>query len=289
MERCQGTKVSQNCYEKPRVSRQYLLVRHLDLAYVYTSLWLKQPCAGQEARISAHKQEPRHELKFRHSIANHSLYMRMRAPAAANRIGYIPQGRPLFLLLNSQLPSTIEITTMVSITIFVLALPCMLVKSLVILDTPSLTQPGSNATNTNSSNAFYRCNGLKFGYNLDWSSCNEALSQIDASSTTEQTYGPRYQGQFDVKLPKRYISCLFPHPLGCYAQMDCKDLSMTVNGRCYINFGLMPRQVSARASGQEVASAVDYLISNCVRGTPSQGGMAYDVGVYSDWDQDTHR
>ena len=119
---------------------------------------------------------------------------------------------PLFLLLSSSLLSIIGIATMVSFTTVLLAFPIIIVQSLVILNTPSLTQPGSNATNTTSSNPFFQCNGEKFGYNLDWRSCTEALSQIDATSTAEQTYGPRLKGPFDVKLPQRYISCSISPP-----------------------------------------------------------------------------
>ena len=51
------------------------------------------------------------------------------------------------------------------------------------------------------------CDGRKYGTDLNIASCTEALDQIDASSTVDQTYGPRFRGPYDVKLPKRYISC----------------------------------------------------------------------------------
>ena len=140
------------------------------------------------------------------------LDMRMRAHACASSGN---QGRlHLPLLQGSQSLSIIETTTMVSFTALVLALPSVVVRCAVISNTPSLILPGSgsNTTNTNNSNAVYRCNGPRFGYNLDWRSCTEALSQIDASSTMEETYGPRFKGPFDVKLPKRYISCSFLSP-----------------------------------------------------------------------------
>lgn len=98
---------------------------------------------------------------------------------------------------------------MVSLATFLLALPCITVKSLVISHTPSLTLPSTTTTNSTSSNPSFQCNGDVYGYNLDWESCTEAMNQIDASSTTEQTYGQRYQGRFDVRLPKRYISCSY--------------------------------------------------------------------------------
>ena len=93
---------------------------------------------------------------------------------------------------------------MITLTRVILTLPSILPISALTLIDPSLVLPGSNLVNANFA---HECSGLNYGRNLDSASCIEALSQIDASSTIEQTYGQRYTGRFDVKLPKRYISC----------------------------------------------------------------------------------
>ena len=53
-------------------------------------------------------------------------------------------------------------------------------------------------------------NKVEYGENLNIASCLEALDQIDEHSTVEQSYGERYKGVFDVKLPIRYVSCSLP-------------------------------------------------------------------------------
>lgn len=96
---------------------------------------------------------------------------------------------------------------MVSLTAFVLAFPSVIIVSAITLTKPSLILPGSAIKNLTAFNYIYDCSGIVWGFDLDSTSCNDALSQIDASSTIQQTYGPRLRGSFDVKLPRRYISC----------------------------------------------------------------------------------
>lgn len=108
-----------------------------------------------------------------------------------------------------------------------------LVKSLVIpspqnfdgsitLAQPSLLVPSSNASaedlllqNTNKSTnlkiAKIECDESRFG-NPPVASCQNAVAQLPQDARTiiinpNQSYGPRGQGNWDVVLPKRYISC----------------------------------------------------------------------------------
>ena len=100
---------------------------------------------------------------------------------------------------------------MINLILFLLALPnVIIVSALALTNNPSLVLAGSVITNVTSVNYFHECNGRRYSTNLNRASCMDALSQIDGSSTTEQTYGPRFQGPFDVKLPKRYASCSSP-------------------------------------------------------------------------------
>ena len=101
---------------------------------------------------------------------------------------------------------------MILFAALVLALPIIANASALTLNGPALMLAGSAMTNVTSSNYIHQCKGTTYGLNLNIASCLEALDQIDESSTVEQTYGQRYQGSFDVKLPKRYISCLLAPP-----------------------------------------------------------------------------
>lgn len=74
---------------------------------------------------------------------------------------------------------------------------------------PSLILTNSATANVSSSNYIHQCDGAAYGRDLNSTSCANALDQIDSSSTIEMTYGQRYTGLFDVKLPQRYISCTF--------------------------------------------------------------------------------
>ena len=98
---------------------------------------------------------------------------------------------------------------MFALTAFMLAFPSTITVSALTLENPSSILAGSATGNLTDSHYIHECLGNEYGYNLDIAGCADALSQIDASSTIEQTYGPRFKGLFDVKLPKRYISCSF--------------------------------------------------------------------------------
>lgn len=112
---------------------------------------------------------------------------------------------PISLLL-----SIIKATIMIAMIAFIVGLPSITTVSGLTLNTTSLILPDSAVANVTNSHYIHHCDGRQFGYDLDSTSCTEALSQIDIFSTTQQTYGPRYSGLFDVKLPRRYISCSFP-------------------------------------------------------------------------------
>lgn len=70
-----------------------------------------------------------------------------------------------------------------------------------------------------SANTGYRCDASRFGRDLSPSSCLSAWSFIPAV-TTELSFGPRESNeqQYDVGLPRRYLSCKSPSwlsPTGC--------------------------------------------------------------------------
>lgn len=96
---------------------------------------------------------------------------------------------------------------MTAFAAFVLALPSITVVPALTLTSPSLILPvGSANANMTSLEYTYQCDGPRYGYDVDRASCAEALSQSDASSRVSQSYGQRFTGPFDVKLPRRYIS-----------------------------------------------------------------------------------
>lgn len=73
------------------------------------------------------------------------------------------------------------------------------------LNSSSLLLPSPT---TNLSIPFDRvCDGRAYGSNIPYLSCADALARINASDTTEQTYGPSSTGYYDITLPHRYISC----------------------------------------------------------------------------------
>ena len=137
--------------------------------------------------------------------------MRSRQSHAGSTRFYI--NRPLFPFSKSQLLPIVDATIMISIVVFLFAFSSITIVSTLTLNNTLLILPGSTVTNVTSSNYIYHCDGTAYGYSLDIASCTEALDQMAHSSTIEQTYGPRSRGPFDVKLPKRYISCSFSQSL----------------------------------------------------------------------------
>ena len=101
---------------------------------------------------------------------------------------------------------------MISLAALVLALPIIASVSALRLNGPTLMLASTAVTNVTGTNYIHDCNKRQYGENLDIASCIEALDQIDDHATVEQTYGERYKGVFDVKLPIRYISCSIPLP-----------------------------------------------------------------------------
>lgn len=109
---------------------------------------------------------------------------------------------------TSSWSSALVVMTALAAFVLVLALLCRPTISALTLTGPSLIQPGFAVTNATSLGYGFTCSGAEYGRNLDSASCMDALHQIDASSAVEQTYGMRFTGPYDVKLPKRYISGL---------------------------------------------------------------------------------
>ena len=54
----------------------------------------------------------------------------------------------------------------------------------------------------------FGCSGWQYGWDLDVSSCLDALSQLDRRSTARQSWGPRRtETDYDIGLPRTYWSC----------------------------------------------------------------------------------
>ena len=86
---------------------------------------------------------------------------------------------------------------------FVLASPFWTSTSPLTLSNITLT---SNLRNLTSA-AHPACNGHTYGYGLTVASCLDALLLFKAQDTRLQSYGnSRIPGQFDIDLPRRYIS-----------------------------------------------------------------------------------
>ena len=105
---------------------------------------------------------------------------------------------------------TLVTTIMISLAALVLALPIIASVSALTLNAPTLMLASTAVTNVTRANYVHQCNKRDYGENLNIARCLEALDQIDDHSTVEQSYGERYKGVFDVKLPVRYISCWLP-------------------------------------------------------------------------------
>ena len=75
--------------------------------------------------------------------------------------------------------------------------------------TTNISQTNQATRNSSlSTQVQYRCDGPRFGYNLNPRSCLQAWSFIPWSMTAELTFGERDEaGTYDVGLPKRYLSC----------------------------------------------------------------------------------
>ena len=117
--------------------------------------------------------------------------------------------------------------------------------------------PAVNAPNTTEVGIEFGCSGTQYGWLLDISSCLDALAQLDRSSTTPQTWGPRRQG-YDIGFPRTYWST---------------DLS------CVVIPILAPGKTHARASIQDVAAGASILLRECVNKPPNPGGLAKDISA----------
>ena len=135
--------------------------------------------------------------------------MRMRFAPELSMIHHLLEKPRSDRFLEFHLLRLIEAAIMIAFIALVLAFPNIISVFALDLIKPSLILPGSAIANVTDSHYIYQCSGEQYGHNLDSTSCNDALSQIDISSTIPQTWGQRLTGPFDVKLPKRYISCSF--------------------------------------------------------------------------------
>ena len=131
----------------------------------------------------------------------------MRKPSHLLR--YLRWNISVFCMLSIALLPIIVTTIMSSLATLVLALPIIVSVSALTINGP-LMLASTAVTNVTGTNYIHSCNKVESGGNLNIASCLEALDQIDDHSTVEQSYGERYKGVFDVKLPIRYISCSLP-------------------------------------------------------------------------------
>ena len=123
----------------------------------------------------------------------------------------------------SSVSSYLAICSLVLGTVKSLVIPSpQNVDGSITLTQPSLLVPSSNASaedlrlqSTNVSTSLkvakIECDEHRFG-NPPVASCQDAIEQLPQDPRTiiinpNQSYGPRGQGNWDVNLPKRYISC----------------------------------------------------------------------------------
>ena len=105
----------------------------------------------------------------------------------------------------------------------------------------------------------FGCSGAQYGWNLDISSCLDALAQLDRTSDKEQSWGPRRgaSSDYDIAFPRTYWST---------------DLS------CVVIPILAPGHTHALASIQQVAVGASILLRECVNKPPNHpGGLAMDI------------
>ena len=115
--------------------------------------------------------------------------------------------------VRSRSPSVTEFKAMLLLLPSAITLLSFFVVSALPLNSLSFIPPGSvstsltrAATSANGTAFQPACLGRSYGYDLSLESCADALLLVNSSSTALQTYGVRGTGQFDVMLPRRYIS-----------------------------------------------------------------------------------
>lgn len=115
---------------------------------------------------------------------------------------------------------------------------------------------------SNETNANIRCDGSRFGYDLNQTSCVDAWASIPIDDNMV-TYGVRYQGRWEALLPIRYLS---------------------PNGQCAIDITHRQRIISDRARNVDISAAAHVLLEDCVIRTASRtkrpvGGTLTGIGV----------
>lgn len=101
---------------------------------------------------------------------------------------------------------------------------------------------------SNETSVILKCDGSKFGYDLNKTSCIDAWASIPIDDEIV-TYGVRYQGQFEALLPIRYLS---------------------PNGQCAIDITQKQNVISDRARNVDISAAANVLLENCVIRTTSR-------------------
>ncbi|KAL9128058.1 MAG: hypothetical protein Q9175_007610 [Cornicularia normoerica] len=99
---------------------------------------------------------------------------------------------------------------------------------------------------------------ISYGRNLDRASCDNALAKI-SQVTASVTFGERGTGNWNVVLPRRYLSD---------------------NGQCAIDVKIDPKGVQRDVSNYlQITNAAGAVIRNCV-GTrlPNTGGLVRQLG-----------
>lgn len=114
---------------------------------------------------------------------------------------------------------------------------------------------------SNETSAIIRCDGPKWGYDLNKNSCIDAWASIPMDDRMV-TYGVRYQGQYEALLPIRYLS---------------------FDGQCAIDITHKQGVVSDRAKNVDISAAAHVLLEDCVvrtttRAKRSIGGTLMGIG-----------
>ena len=144
--------------------------------------------------------------------------------------------------------------------------------------------PGSNVTLGTPTNIDVHCDGHEYGSPSRFS-CGSAFVDIPEDGTRDTLGDRTMQGQWDVPLPFRFVSCKSPikpqniteHERTPRFLRGPPSLSLLANGRCVIEFNVTNPGVSDRASGLELRAAAYRVLRQCVMPL-SRGGVITGVG-----------
>lgn len=146
----------------------------------------------------------------------------------------------------------------------------------------------------NDTNADPVCDGSRYGYNVDWRSCSEALMRIlRADLLHPLVMGRRGEITYDLNLPYRYLSCKSCITKKVFAKHHF-DLSVTIpllrkaltranerpaDGTCAIDILLNEGVEYDIATTLDILRAAGDVLDACVNVGNNQGGSVGGIGT----------